>query len=133
MRKGVIVVLFILSINILLTSCTDQEFTEALCHDTSEDSAFVKIWCKMQNNSPNSQNDEEEKDYGCIDYDGGLDYYRASYTISGRDAYRSDDYCNDATLIIESYCGSDNGKIYYRTTSFTCPNGCELGACRNNT
>ncbi len=130
MKKGVIIVISLLLINILLTSCTDQEFIEALCHDTSGDSFFVKIWCKTQGNS--QKDIDEEKQYGCVDYDGGLDYFKASYTVSGRDGYLSNDHCFDSITLIESYCGSKNEKIYYSTKSFTCPNGCEAGICRMN-
>lgn len=116
---------------LFLQACSDQEFKEAICHDTSEDSFVVKLWCKIQPASASpSDSSIEGESYGCVDYDGGLDYYKASHIISGRDKIQSTDDCLDSHTVFEYYCFADKGEIYSNSKSFSCPYGCKAGACK---
>ncbi len=124
MKKKACIV-FILLI-VLLQGCTDQAFMATFCHDTSKDSFMVKLWCKMQgDDKPTSPKS------GCIDFDAGIDYTKWSYTISGEEKGRSEDYCISEFDIFEYYCTEKDGSTYLSATSYSCPHGCEAGACKN--
>ncbi len=61
----------------------------------------------------------------CLDSDSGKNYYlKGTVTDSTGKSYP--DICSSDTLI-EYYCGTDN---IYRNEFFTCPYGCNNGACK---
>ena len=60
----------------------------------------------------------------CTDSDGGKDYYVKGTTST--DSSWSEDRCLQYGQLTEIYCG-DGGVM--SSITFTCPNGCEDGAC----
>ncbi len=66
--------------------------------------------------------------FSCTDSDNGKDYYAQGNTFGTRDAtpYSITDWCDGSTRLVENFCtGNVFGNEYY-----TCPNGCENGACK---
>lgn len=62
-----------------------------------------------------------EEDF-CTDEDGGLDYFTSASTGGVLDT------CKDSDKLEEGYCNIESGMPIY--VEYTCPNGCESGACR---
>ncbi len=66
---------------------------------------------------------------GCVDSDGGLDYYTAGeVTLNGRTEY---DSCGDENLVGDRYCyiNPNTGLEEIATGGYNCPHGCSDGAC----
>jgi hypothetical protein len=74
----------------------------------------------------NSELDFHKLIIGCVDTDNGKDYYiRGNFTDKSGTLFTSDS-CWTSTMVSEKYCNNDGslGEEIY-----TCPNGCEDGAC----
>ncbi len=70
---------------------------------------------------------EEEITPTCTDSDGGKNYYvKGTVTVDGT---RLTDFCIDSKTLKEHYCMGSNA----RYLNYTCPYGCENGACRKQT
>ncbi|MCK5282956.1 MAG: hypothetical protein KAK00_06105 [Nanoarchaeota archaeon] len=73
----------------------------------------------------------EEQEITCTDSDGGINYYVKGYLDNGL-GETFEDYCNCildyCDVVVDFYCdeSSPTGAIQKH---FTCPNGCEDGAC----
>ncbi len=77
--------------------------------------------------------------YYCKDSDGGINYYKKGivsrcYIREGKkicEAIKPKDFCLQlGGNMLEHYCEKGGGKIESKT--YTCPNGCEDGACIRN-
>lgn len=62
----------------------------------------------------------------CTDSDGGKDYYVKGQTIVGTSIWT--DICINASQVQEGHC-DPTSSTEKATTVFTCPNGCQDGAC----
>ncbi|TSC95078.1 MAG: hypothetical protein CEN87_90 [Parcubacteria group bacterium Licking1014_1] len=75
----------------------------------------------------------------CADSDGGLNYYNKGDLRRGGEIYKNSvDYCINEATLFEYDCGYENGVIGSTHngeggSSYTCPNGCENGACKKAT
>ncbi len=66
----------------------------------------------------------------CTDSDGGLAYYTSGYVTLGDQAYY--DECSGSNLQVnEKYCYTVRKKPAVGTMVYTCPYGCQGGACLN--
>jgi len=66
----------------------------------------------------------------CTDYDGGRDYYKASYATDVQYGHYISDSCISSTTLKEAIC-SDGATPYATSVSYTCPSGyiCSNGKC----
>lgn len=78
-----------------------------------------------------------QKNLVCTDSDGGLDYYTPGRTTqtyqylwsSKKLSMSYSDGCDADKNLVEYYCSGNN----IRLKRYTCPNGCENGACKQQT
>jgi len=65
----------------------------------------------------------------CTDSDGGLNYYVSGKAVvnTGGDSI---DRCEGINTLVEAYCVANSGPT--NSLSYTCPNGCENGACKKD-
>ncbi len=72
----------------------------------------------------------EEFNITCIDYDKGLNYFIFSTTQSNNGLFHTDVCDDNGITLYEGYCNENNT---VKNISYICPNGCENGACLNET
>ena len=67
------------------------------------------------------------QNYVCIDSDGGLNY-NVKGTVNLNSGGNFTDFCVNSAQVTEGYCDSTSS-TGVRTTTASCPNGCNNGAC----
>ncbi len=74
--------------------------------------------------------------FTCTDSDGGKEYLVKGTTHEGGDSdYTATDTCLDGTRLSENYCATQASTGYpnrLHTETYTCPNGCNDGACKTD-
>lgn len=137
MTKKTILILSILLCAIFLVSCTKGTVTKTETQvDTpkpQESQTQTTTSTATGGNSGTITNSEsgfdESKGFtdkdGCYDSEGAKVYEKRGYIIDAK-KLRYEDNCTSERILKEYYCG----QIGYKTEeSYTCPNGCQNGAC----
>ncbi len=75
----------------------------------------------------------EKSDNYCDESDNGKDYYTKGWARDHGEYAESWDECIDGSTLREQYCTEDvssYASVHFRTSiDYTCPNGCDNGAC----
>jgi len=94
--------------------------------ECSEDTKFKARVCCEVGGTPTVQGGQIDGNQICTDSDGGMDYNVQGTVTSTETPQGTTDYCTDQTQLVEYSCATD---LTTNTESYTCPNGCQDGAC----